>query len=354
MNQETAPPSQRKGTLNSRFFVDTSPPITPFPAATPHETVNIQSTYLEEIGRIPLLSSEQERSHLKNMHADKGFHDHLAHLTQLQKTREANTKLLEAIDKREERATLLATEQELSQEIISIQAAMHKTTGGRHFRELTQANLRLVVKVATKFQGLGLDLLDLIQEGTLGLMEAILRCDPDKGKITTYAPFWIRKALHDALRVAHGIHLPQAVADDIYHLRQAETTLLQEKTEPSYDDLATATGIVRRRVETAITFGQPVVSIHTEIDEKHVLLDIIYGRTAMETVNPTSEIHAILEGKLKPNEIKSFIMRHVLGLELEDIARKLGVSRQMIQQYLTAADAKLADPEIQQQLLDAS
>lgn len=227
---------------------------------------------------------------------------------------------------------------------------MYQTTGGRISRELTEANLRLVVKVATKFQGLGLDLLDLIQEGTLGLMEAIIRCDPEKGKISTYSPFWIRKYIHEALLVTHGIHLPQAVADDIYHVRQAETLLLEEKAEPTYDDLAAATGIARRRVETAVTFGQPIVSIHTEIDDRHVLLDVIHDRPAMERVNPEGKIYMILTSTLSEAERKAYILRHGLEWDLKDIGRTLGVSGERARQLVAQAEAKLADPEVQEQL----
>lgn len=98
MTGETAPPGQKKGALNARFFVGDPPPMAPLPAPAPHETVNIQSTYFEEIGNIPLLSSDQERSMLQTMHKDKPFQDHLLHLRELEKARETNGKLLELTD----------------------------------------------------------------------------------------------------------------------------------------------------------------------------------------------------------------------------------------------------------------
>src|SRR5258708_5547823 len=138
------------------------------------------------------------------------------------------------------------------QEEIELAAKIKK--GSAKAREhMIKANLRLVVKMAHEYEGLGLPLLDLISEGNIGLMSAVERLDPLNGaKLATYSSWWIRQSMRRALaNQAKTIRLPVHMVDKIYHLRKAELRLLETfGREPTDAEVASELGLTTRQVSS--------------------------------------------------------------------------------------------------------
>lgn len=135
---------------------------------------------------------------------------------------------------------------------------------------MIKANLRLVVKIARDYEGLGVPLLDLINEGNLGLMKGVERFDPRKGaKLSTYAAWWIKQNIRLALaNQSKTIRLPVHVVDKVTHLRRAEMKLreLQDR-EPSDDELAAELDLDARRVRRYRQAARPLVSLDAPVGE---------------------------------------------------------------------------------------
>lgn len=224
----------------------------------------------------------------------------------------------------------------------------------RASRALVEANLRFVVKVAMRYQGCGLSLLDLINEGNLGTLEAARRYAPEHGvKFITYAVWWIRQAIMQALAAGGGaVRLPIRKARLASKIRGLRADLTQERQEePSDAALAEAMHLEPGEMEDVLRGAQPHTSLSEDgYAEEHLGLEL-----ARKSVIPPAdqdlishsfreEVERMLR-HLKPRERAVIELRFGLGPEeprtLEEVGRRLTLSRERIRQIEERAKQKL-------------
>lgn len=221
--------------------------------------------------------------------------------------------------------------------------------------QMIKANLRLVVKIAKDYEHLGLPLLDLINEGNIGLMKAVERFDPAKGaKLSTYSSWWIRQQIRRALAdQAKTIRLPVHVVDKIYHLGQAEMRLREEFGRDATDEeLAEELEISPGRVAELRTAAIRPASLDAPLgdDDTSRLADVVRDENAENPYEETEEKADLtllreLLGKLPKRE--EVILRNRFGLDgknektLEEIGQKLGLTRERIRQLEAIALKRL-------------
>ena len=260
------------------------------------------SIYLREIGRYPLLSAAEEKSlgsQLKN-----GCHD------EAQKAR----------------------------------------------RHLIEANLRLVVSIAKKYVGYGLSLMDLIQEGNLGLMRAVNKFDHRKGyKFSTYATWWIRQAITRAIAdQARAIRIPAHLLEKINQLHRVSYHLAQEyRREPTTEELADEMGISTGKLRLMIKADKWPISLETPVGdnkETRLLSDFIEDKSVTPTADLVAEemlkdeVADILK-HLSPKEKRVIELRFGLGNTnnhtLDEVGQEFGLTRERVRQIEKEALAKL-------------
>jgi RNA polymerase primary sigma factor len=223
--------------------------------------------------------------------------------------------------------------------------------------EMIRANLRLVVKIAREYENLGLPLLDLINEGNIGLMKAVDRFKPDKGaKLSTYGALWIKQQIRRAL-ASQGktIRLPVHVADRIYHLRKAEAKHEQDfGRTASNAELAESLNIPLRRVSKLREAAMRPASLDAPLGDQDSssIAEIIADENAVNPAQCTEDNDAIgrlrdLIARLPEREAK--IIRARFGLDdgrertLETIGARMGVTRERIRQLQQFALKKLRE-----------
>ncbi|MBP5617718.1 MAG: RNA polymerase sigma factor RpoD [Clostridia bacterium] len=272
------------------------------------EAMNIESIslddpvklYLKEIGRVPLLTTDEER--------------------------ELAEKILDGDEKAKKR--------------------------------LTEANLRLVVSIAKRYVGRGMHFLDLIQEGNVGLIKAVEKFDHTKGfKFSTYATWWIRQAITRAIAdQARTIRIPVHMVETINRLKKVQSQLLHENgSEPSEDQIAAAMEMPVERVREIMRVAQETVSMETPIgpEEDSRLMDFIRDEealapddAALKTIT-NEDIDSVLK-TLTPRE--EAVIRLRFGLEdgrchtLEQVGEQFQVTRERIRQIEAKALRKLRHP----------
>lgn len=221
--------------------------------------------------------------------------------------------------------------------------------------QMIKANLRLVVKIAREYEDYGVPLLDLINEGNIGLMKAVERFDPAKGaKLSTYAAWWIKQAIRRALsNQSKTIRLPVHVGDKLLHMRRAAIRLEEEfGREPTNDELAMELDMDPTRLAVLRNVAIPPSSLDAPVgDGDGKRFDELVGDERAE--NPygqleektTSAMLFELLGTLPDRE--QTILRYRFGLEgdgektLEEVGQKFGVTRERIRQIQNLALEKL-------------
>jgi RNA polymerase primary sigma factor len=273
--------------------------------------------YLKEIGRVPLLSMEDEKNLAMRIEAGE---------KELAKNGSAN-------------------------QVVVGQGEEAK-------RQLTEANLRLVVSIAKKYVGRGMLFLDLIQEGNLGLIRAVEKFDYRKGyKFSTYATWWIRQAITRALAdQARTIRIPVHMVETINRLIKISRQLLQELgRDPSVEEIAAEMGLTPEKVREVIKISQEPISLETPIGEEEDshLGDFIEDQEAVAPAEAASvmllkeKMQDVLQN-LTERERKVLVLR--FGLEdghqrtLEEVGQEFGVTRERIRQIEAKALRKLRHP----------
>ncbi len=273
--------------------------------------------YLKEIGRVPLLSMEDEKNLAMKIEAG---------------------------------------EREIANNGTANQVVVGQ--GEEAKRQLTEANLRLVVSIAKKYVGRGMLFLDLIQEGNLGLIRAVEKFDYRKGyKFSTYATWWIRQAITRALAdQARTIRIPVHMVETINRLIKISRQLLQELgRDPSVEEIAAEMGLTPEKVREVIKISQEPISLETPIGEEEDshLGDFIEDQEAVAPAEAASvmllkeKMQDVLQN-LTERERKVLVLR--FGLEdghqrtLEEVGQEFGVTRERIRQIEAKALRKLRHP----------
>ncbi len=289
--------------------------------------------YLNEIGRYPLLTSQQEVE--LAMHMEAG--------------RRAQARLEEEKGLDDDDRSFLNHEIEMGE-------AAHK--------QLVQSNLRLVVALARRYVGRGMALLDLIQEGNVGLMRAVERFDYRRGfKFSTYATWWIRQAISRAIAdQGRTIRMPIHVLDSVNKLTRAQREMTQTMGRaPSLEELAFELDLDPGRVTELQRIAQDTVSLETPVgeDEDGTLGDLVEDvesdRPAdMATFSSLQDQLAMALEGLNEREREVLIMRFGLAdgrmRTLEEVGSHFKVTRERIRQLETKALAKLRHPDKSQKL----
>ncbi len=289
--------------------------------------------YLREIGRIPLLTAAEEVELARRVEAGLFAEERLSTAPDL------DSRLALDLDR------------------LVVMGRMAK-------RRLIEANLRLVVSVAKRYVGRGLTMLDLVQEGNLGLIRAVEKFDYARGyKFSTYATWWIRQAMSRALAdQARTIRVPVHVVELINRVVRVQRRMLQERGyEPTPEEVAAHLDLAPERVSEVLRLAQEPVSLHAPVGEEDdvALGDLIEDGDAASPVESAAfmllreHLEAVLS-TLGERERKVVQLRYGLAdgrpRTLEEIGRIFGVTRERIRQIESKTLNKLRDHAFADQL----
>ena len=296
--------------------------------------------YLKEIGRVPLLTGPDEVRLAKRMEAGLEAVDELAVLNAEGK--------LDDLD--------FASRRRLQRRVRD---------GDRARQELIRANLRLVVSIAKRYVGRGMQLLDLVQEGNLGLMRAVEKFDHSKGfKFSTYATWWIRQAISRAIAdQARTIRIPVHMVETINRVRRTQRDMMQKlEREPTVEELADEVDLSVDKVHEILQISLDPVSLESPVGEDDSQLgDFIKDENADRPVDVAARAmlsNDVLEALDELNDREKEVVRMRFGLidgrarTLEEVGREFGVTRERIRQIESKTLAKLRHPQRSEKLRD--
>lgn len=296
------------------------------------DTDDMIGLYLKEVGRIPLLTAEEEVELAQKIEAGRQARAELARGNVSPERREELRRLIEE--------------------------------GWQARERLITANSRLVISVAKKYMGRGVSFLDLIQEGNIGLIRATKKFDWRRGhKFSTYATWWIRQAVTRAIAdQGRTIRVPVHMGDQINRLLRVQHQLTQKLgRDPTIEELAEALEVPPKKVEHMIQVARRPLSLEMPTDDEE---DSVLGDFVQDGETPPPDEAAIqnllrqqLEEVLKtlpPREVRILQLRYGLldgqAYTLEEVGRKMGVTRERVRQIEAQALSRLRQSNIRRQL----
>ena len=345
-------------------------------------TTDLVRLYLQEIGRVPLLERDEEVSEAQKVQK------HIQIVEERAKAAEAGNEILQEfiglvdvhdrlVTQISHRPSLKRWSMALGMEIPLLKEKLAEgkqawaeiigcnvkeldkiqKSGIRAKEHMIKANLRLVVSVAKKYQNRGLELLDLIQEGTLGLERAVEKFDPTKGyRFSTYAYWWIRQGITRAIATqSRTIRLPVHITEKLNKIKKAQRKISQEKGRtPKIEDIAKELDMTAAQIREVLLRVPRSVSLEIKVGkEKDTELgDLLETESASpeETLMRESlqkDLHYLLS-ELTSREREVIQMRFGFGGEkpfsLAEIGRCLGLSRERVRQIEAKALQKLRQP----------
>jgi RNA polymerase nonessential primary-like sigma factor len=359
-------------------------------ARQPKRTTDLVRIYLQEIGRVRLLGRDEEVAeaqmvqrymHLLELRTQALTVDHpaIAEYARLMEVRDRLTSNLghrPSLERWAREANIefvnlkpsislgkVAYAAYIGWEVSDLDRVMKQ--GMRAKEHMIQANLRLVVSVAKKYQNRGLELLDLIQEGTLGLERAVEKFDPTKGyRFSTYAYWWIRQGITRAIATqSRTIRLPVHITEKLNKLKKAQRKLAQEKGRtPTVDDLALELETTPEQIRELLTRVPRSISLETKVgkDKDTELGDLletddISPEESMMRESLQQELQDLL-AELTTRERDVIQMRFGLGdgqsHSLAEIGKVLELSRERVRQIESKALQKLRQPKRRSRVRD--
>lgn len=309
----------KEGTIDDLKHIDTD------------DTIGL---YLKEVSRVPLLTADQEVELAQRIERGRMAREELA-VGEVAKTRRMDLRVL--------------------------------IEDGWSAREhLITANSRLVISVAKKYMGRGVPFLDLIQEGNIGLIRATKKFDYRRGhKFSTYATWWIRQAVTRAIAdQGRTIRVPVHMGDQINKLLRVQHQLTQKLgRDPSVEELAEALDVIPKKVENMIQVSRRPLSLETPTDNEDdsVLGDFIEddeipAPDESATYNLLKEHLENVLDTLPPREVRILQLRYGLldgqAYTLEEVGRKMGVTRERVRQIEAQALSRLRQPSVRRKLRD--
>ena len=243
------------------------------------------------------------------------------------------------------------------QELMLAERVAHGDMRAR--QKLIEANLRLVVSIAKRFSNQGLPLLDLIQEGNIGLMRAAQKFDYRRGfRFSTYATWWIRQAISRAIAEhSRTIHIPVHVVELIYKIKRVARRLYQERgVEPLPEELAAEVGLPKERVVELLSVSEQPISLDAPMadDEQYHLADAIEDTSMMAPVDEVSQqlLRSHIEQAMTVLNVRErTIIEMRYGLQdghyhtLDEVSAEFKLTRERIRQIEVKALRKLRYPE---------
>ena len=297
--------------------------------------------YLKEIGRVALLTGPEEVALARRLEAGTQAAVRLAELEAAGRIGE-----LDLVDRKRLERTA--------------------RDGERAKSDLIQANLRLVVSIAKRYSGRGMQLLDLIQEGNLGLMRAVEKFDYTKGfKFSTYATWWIRQAITRAIAdQARTIRIPVHMVESINKVHRIQRQMMQElERDPTIEELANKVDMTPERGREIMRISQDPLSLDSPVGETDDsnLSDFIEDTQADAPAEMAARNmlgRAVVEALDELSDREKEVVRLRFGLDdgqartLEEVGKEFGVTRERIRQIEAKTLAKLRNPHRSQKLLD--
>jgi RNA polymerase primary sigma factor len=288
--------------------------------------------YLKEVGRVPLLTAEEEVELAQRIERGRLAREELARGNVSPRRRQELQYLIE--------------------------------DGWAAREHLITANSRLVISVAKKYMGRGVPFLDLIQEGNIGLIRAAKKFDYRRGhKFSTYATWWIRQAVTRAIAdQGRTIRVPVHMGDQINKLLRVQHQLTQRLgRDPSVEELANSLEVTPQKVENMIQVARRPLSLETPTDDEEdsVLGDFIQDEEVpapddTATYNLLREHLESVLNSLPPREVRILQLRYGLldgqAYTLEEVGRKMGVTRERVRQIEAQALSRLRHPAIRRKL----